>query len=147
MATTLIRAMSLLAVAGACPCLAAYGQGHWLTLTDIDGHRIQIDTAATTELPSYTAVWLRWIYPDKVVVERTDVDCKLIRARVIESREEFEILGLRVEESRPTDPNIWVSFSAGSLGGEALRAVCRYDGLRRSRREFGSSETPHRNGT
>ncbi|HLE04709.1 MAG TPA: hypothetical protein VI729_08910 [Anaerolineales bacterium] len=123
---TFFRAVSLVAAVGVYPCLAAHGQSPWLTLAEIDGHRVQIDTAATTEGSSYLSVRLRWFYPDKVVVERTDVDCRRARTRIIESREEFELLGLRVKESRAVDPKVWVGYSAGSLGGEALRAVCRY---------------------
>jgi len=110
----------------------ALAQASWQLLARVAGHVVHIDAAATVRRADTLAVRLRWQEPggtpdmQLVIVERTEVHCPSLRTRVLESR---EFLGDVPGEGhvRPAAPssNQWVRYSAGSLGGEIVTAVCR----------------------
>lgn len=138
----LVLTSTLLAVSFLAPSLAA--QADWRILVRVGGHTVYIDTSATTRRADTLVVQLRWHQPSPtaeirvVIAERSEVDCRGSRLRVLESREEFDDFAGRGQRVRAARPSEWVPYASGSLGGEVIRAVCR--------RYSATDRTPGRDG-
>ena len=110
---------------------AVQAQEHWTLLADGIGARVDIDTTSAIRDAHTVTVWLRYhFYPNeqKYDFERTQVDCRNRRSRVLEKRRPPQptILlskGAQMEE-QATD-SAWAFQSGENLGTEVIKAVCR----------------------
>ncbi|SRR6266849_3971813 len=126
-ACTMFLALSVSAVPG-----AVQAQEHWTFLADGIGARVDIDTTSAIRAAHTVTVWLRYhFYPNqqKYDFERTQVDCRNRRSRVLDKRRPAPPTlapseGVQMEE-RATD-SAWAFHSGENLGTEIIKAVCRF---------------------
>jgi hypothetical protein len=111
---------------------AVQAQEHWTLLADGIGARVDIDTTSAIRGAHTVTVWLRYhFYPNqqKYDFERTQVDCRNRRSRVLEKRRPrpptlLASEGVQMEE-QATD-SAWAFQSGENLGTEVIKAVCRF---------------------
>ena len=113
---------------------AVQAQEHWTLLADGIGARVDIDTTSAIRDSHAVTVWLRYhFYPNeqKYDFERTQVDCRNRRSRVLEKRRppQPQLIistskGVQMEEVA-TD-SAWAFHSGENLGTEVIKAVCRF---------------------
>lgn len=126
LAFTMLLAFCVSAVPG-----AVQAQEHWTLLADGIGARVDIDTTSASRSAHTVTVWLRYhLYPhqQKYDFERTQVDCRNRRSRVLDKRRPpppalSPIEGVQMEEVA-TD-SAWAFHSGENLGTEVIKAVCR----------------------
>ena len=106
---------------------AASAQDRWLTLLDHDGGRADLDLVSAQTNGALVSVSLRWFRggsDSTWTVVRQELDCHLLRVRVLRT-DYYARIAQRdsLVRSESADPD-WTAYEESSLEAEAVRLSC-----------------------